>query len=132
MRIATLMVSLAFIFFLGGVLLGPSRKRGHAHGRHADQVANLEDQRRTAEGVLEALRSRDEYLEELERDRDALLASRMNVAPGALDSLTPEERHQVYKVIKLKVVSPADGPLEVSGAFVPSQELGTSGLTRLR
>ena len=94
------------------------------------RIAELEDQRKTAQKELENLRSYDEYLEGLERDRDALLASRMEMAPGALDSLTSEERHQFYKLIKLKVVAVPEGPLEVSGAFVPSQELGTLALTR--
>jgi len=93
------------------------------------RIANLEDQRKTAQRELDNLRSYDEYLEGLERDRDALLASRMDMAPGALDSLTSEERHQFYKMIRLKVVAIPGGPLEVSGAFVPSQELGTSELT---
>ncbi len=41
----------------------------------------------------------------------------MGIAPGALDSLTPEERHLVYKMLRLKVVANLDGSLEVSGAF---------------
>jgi hypothetical protein len=95
------------------------------------RVAELEDQRKLAHGELDNLRSYDEYLEGLERDRDALLASRMDMAPGALDSLTPEERHQFYKMIRLRVVAIPGGPLEVSGAFVPSQKLGTSELTSM-
>jgi hypothetical protein len=94
------------------------------------KIVELEEQRRTIERELEILRRRDEYLEKLERDRDALLTSRMAMAPGALDSLTPEERHRFYKMIKLKVVSSPSRPLEVSGAFVPSQELGTLEPTR--
>jgi len=95
------------------------------------KIADLEDQRRTAERELEALCSRDEYLEELERDRDALLDSLEAVAPDALDSLMAEERHQFYKMIRLKVVSHSDGPLEVSGAFSPGQELGTLEPTQI-
>jgi hypothetical protein len=94
------------------------------------KLAELDDTRETAERELEALRNHDEYLQGLERDRDALLDSRMAVAPDALDSLTPEERHQFYKMIRLKVVSPPDGPLEVSGTFFSGQELGTLEPTR--
>jgi hypothetical protein len=93
------------------------------------KIIELDEQRKTIERELETLRKRDEYLEELGRDRDALLASRMDVAADALDSLTSEERHQFYKLIKLKVVSPPSGTLEVSGAFASSQELGTLELT---
>ena len=35
----------------------------------------------------------------------------------ALESLTPEERHQVYKMLRLKVIANRDGSLEASGAF---------------
>ncbi len=96
------------------------------------KLAELDDARKTAERELETLRNHNEYLEGLERDRDALLASRMAVAPDALDALTSEERHQFYKMITLKVVSPPDGPLEVSGAFFPGQKLGTLEPTRPR
>jgi hypothetical protein len=41
----------------------------------------------------------------------------MEMAPDALESLAPEERHQFYRMIRLKVVSHLDGPLEVSWAF---------------
>jgi hypothetical protein len=39
------------------------------------------------------------------------------IAPTALDSLAPEERHHVYKMLRLKVVAHSDEALEVSGAF---------------
>lgn len=81
------------------------------------RLSELEETRKTAERELETLRGRDEYLEGLERERDALLASLMELAPEASGSLTSEERHQFYKMIGLKVVSPLDGPLEVTWAF---------------
>jgi hypothetical protein len=44
-------------------------------------------------------------LAELEADRDALLASLMDIAPIALDSLTPEERHRFYRMLDLRVIA---------------------------
>lgn len=38
------------------------------------------------------------------------------MTPDALDTLTPEERHHVYKMLRLRVVVHLDGALEVSGA----------------
>jgi site-specific DNA recombinase len=81
------------------------------------RLTELDNVRKTAERELEALRNRKEHLDELERDRDALLESYALRTPEALDTLTPEERHQVYKMLRLKVVANADGTLEVSGAF---------------
>ena len=65
----------------------------------------------------EALRHHEERVAELEKNRDALLSSMMSMAPEALDALTPEERHQAYKMLKLRVAVYPDGSLEVSGAF---------------
>ena len=45
---------------------------------------------------LVALKGRQEFVEQLERDRDALLESYAGMAPTALGSLSPEERHRVY------------------------------------
>ena len=44
-------------------------------------------------------------LAELEADRDALLASLMDITPIALDSLTPEERHRFYRMLDLRVIA---------------------------
>jgi hypothetical protein len=51
----------------------------------------VDETRKTAEHELEALRSREEYVRELEAGRDALLDSLEPQAPEALDSLTPEQ-----------------------------------------
>ena len=48
-----------------------------------------------------------------EADHDDLLASLMDIAPVALDSLTPEERHRFYKLLGLHVIAYPDGQLEV-------------------
>jgi hypothetical protein len=80
-------------------------------------LAELDGTRRVAERELEALRNREERITELEADRDALLDSLAGIAPTALDSLAPEERHHVYKMLKLRVVAHSDEALEVSGAF---------------
>jgi hypothetical protein len=85
-------------------------------------LAQLEETRKTAEHELAALRSREEYLRRLEADRDALLDSLEAQAPEALDSLTPEQRHQWYKLLKLKAAVFADGSVEVSWAGAPRGE----------
>jgi hypothetical protein len=93
-----------------------------AKGRLADEelddlLAELEDARETAEKELRAVRARREVLENLERDRDALLESYASMTPAALDALSPEERHQVYKVLRLTVKISPDGSLDVSGVL---------------
>jgi hypothetical protein len=92
--------------------------RGNLTDRELDEVlAELEETRATAERELATLRSRQRSIEALEQDRDALLEHLAAIAPEALDSLTPEERHQLYKMLRLTVVIRPDTALEVSGVF---------------
>ena len=58
----------------------------------AGALAELEDTRATAEAELKTIRGRMAVLEELERDRDALLESYAGMMPDALDSLTHHRR----------------------------------------
>jgi hypothetical protein len=46
-----------------------------------------------------------------------LLDNLTNIAPEALEVLAPEERHQFYGMLRLKVITNPDGSLEVNGAF---------------
>ena len=91
-----------------------------------EKLRGLEETRKTAERELETLRSRRERIEELERDKENLLESYAGMAQEALGSPLPEERHQVYKMLRLRVVAHVDRTLEVSGVFEGS--LGISSL----
>ncbi len=88
------------------------------------KLAALEETRETARHELEELRGRCQRVEELERDRDALLDDLVDVVPDALDALTSEERHRFYKMLRLKVILHPDGTMEASGAF--GEDLGVS------
>ena len=90
----------------------------------------LAETRRTAERELAAIQSRREALERLELDREALLEHYARVAPEALDSLTPEERHRLYKMLRLEVLVRPDSSLEVSGVFGETVSLSDSELVR--
>ncbi len=60
---------------------------------------------------------RRERLEELERDKEVLLDSYAGLAPEALDSLAPEERHRVYRMLGIRAVAHVGGTLEVGGTL---------------
>jgi hypothetical protein len=81
------------------------------------KLAMLEEVSETARRELAALSRRRERIEELERDKSALLSSYAGMVQGALETLTPEERHHVYKLLQLQVVLGPDVPAEVSGTF---------------
>jgi hypothetical protein len=92
--------------------------RGRITDAELDEaLAELEETRTTAEAELAALQNRQEAIEALERDKEALLEYYASIAPEALDSLTPEERHQLYRMLRLEVIVRPDGDLEVSGVF---------------
>jgi protein-tyrosine-phosphatase len=98
------------------------------YGELRAKLAALAETRETAEKELGALRSRRERMVELERDRDALLRSYVGMTPEALDGLAPEERHRVYRMLKLKVLIKPDGTLEASGKLLgKTSEAGAYG-----
>jgi site-specific DNA recombinase len=83
------------------------------------KLAALDETRETARRELDALAGRQERLAELERDRDTLLERYAGLVPEALDTLTAEERQQVYRMLRLRVVAPPEklGTVEVTGAL---------------
>jgi len=91
-----------------------------------EELAALEETRRTAERDLKDLRQHKELVEQMEQDRDAVLQHYASLAPEALDSLTSEERHHLYKMLRLKVWLAKSGDLEIELAGVPVDELGGS------
>jgi hypothetical protein len=80
-----------------------------------ERLGQLEETRLAAERELTALKGRRQRIEQLERDKDALLESYAGMAPDALNSLAPEERRQVFKMLKLRVAAYPDTRLEVDG-----------------
>ena len=67
-----------------------------------------------AQRELDALSSRQEHIERLEKDADVILERYAGMVPGALDNLTSEERHRIYKMLRLKVLLHADGSTEIT------------------
>ena len=103
--------------------------RGSISDAELDEaLAELEETCNTAEHELATLQNRQEAIEALERDKEALLEYYASIAPEALDSLTPEERHHLYKMLRLEVVVRPDANLEVSGVFGEGVPLSDSEL----
>ena len=79
------------------------------------RLSALEDTRKVAEQELRLLRHRTEHLERLERDKDALLKSYAGSVPEDIDALDPEERHRVYRMIRMEAHLSPDGSFELGG-----------------
>ena len=90
----------------------------------------LEEQRTMAEEELRKVRLHRARLEELERDKETLLHDYARMVPEALDELTGEEHHQVYRMLRLRVHVYPDGDLDVQGVL--REAVCTPTDTRLR
>ena len=91
------------------------------------RLEELGNTRSIATRELEVLRSHQERIEGLERDKDAPLESYVGMVPQALDGLTPEERHRVYRMLRVEVVVDANGRVEVKGALRAEPKVCSSG-----
>jgi hypothetical protein len=68
------------------------------------KLAALEETCENIRRELAMLEGRLEHLAELERNRDSLMKRYAGMIPSALDALCPEERHRVYKLLKLRLI----------------------------
>ena len=68
-----------------------------------------------AEAEIAALAAQEERVEELERDRDALLELYAGAVPEALDQLDEVERNRIYRMLRLEITPRPDGILDVGG-----------------
>jgi hypothetical protein len=93
----------------------------------AAALAELDETRETAECELEAARARGEALQRLEQDRDALMESYTGMVSATLEDLAPEERHRIYKLLRLSVSFRPDWPLEITGIFAQVAEEAETG-----
>jgi hypothetical protein len=90
-------------------------------------LSELDEVRETAERELETARARGEALKRLEHDRDALMESYAGMVSETFEDLAPEERHQIYKLLRLGVRYRPDWPLEITGIFAQVAEEAEMG-----
>ncbi|MDQ3590195.1 MAG: hypothetical protein M3392_08145 [Actinomycetota bacterium] len=93
----------------------------------AAALVELDETRETAERELEAARARGKALKRLEHDRDALIESYAGMVSETLEDLVPEERHRIYKLLRLGVRFRPDWPLEITGIFAQVEEEAETG-----
>ena len=90
------------------------------------KLAALEEARETAKMELEILDRRRKKLDDLEQDKETVMEHYAQMAPEALDSLTPEERQRFYTMLRLKVMVEINGDFELSGAFTADPDVCTT------
>ncbi len=77
----------------------------------------LEETRKVARTELDAKASRSERVAAIEKDAEAVIRDYAGLMPEALGALAPEDRHRVYKMLRLKVRLFADDSMEITGVF---------------
>ncbi len=80
------------------------------------KLSDLEEIRTTAVEKLEAIRNYQERIEEIEKDRGALLES---YAQGTRSpqQTHPRRRHHVHRMLRLRAAIKIGGAIKVSGMF---------------
>lgn len=71
---------------------------------------------------MASLRSCRKRVEQMEKDRDILLEVYARMASGALDKLSPEERHRIHRMLELRTAVKIGGTPEVGGTLVEGAE----------
>lgn len=80
------------------------------------KLGELDAALRVARAELGRLRGRRERVEELERDREAIVESYAGTLPDALEALSGEERRRLYGMLRLEAAPTPEG-LELRGAL---------------
>ena len=91
------------------------------------KLSELDEAREAKGKELEAHAQRAERLKTLEQDRDATLAAFVESVPEELHRLTPEERHRVYKMLRLRVDVEGDEWTKIRGALTGSEAVCKNG-----
>jgi hypothetical protein len=81
--------------------------------RYERRLAQIRHTRKTAEDELARQKAKADHVEQLERDREALLNHFARIVPEQLHALEPEERNRIYKMLDLTVLAHENGSLEL-------------------
>jgi hypothetical protein len=92
------------------------------------RLAELDDLRKTTERELESLRRRRDRIAVLEHD-GRIMEQYAGLIPAELEALAPEERHRVYKLLRLQVVPGQDGNAELTGVIGAANSICQSQTT---
>jgi site-specific DNA recombinase len=87
------------------------------------KLEELGERRLHAERAIAALRESQERLEELEKDRDALIEAYSETVPEDLERLTGDERNTFYRMLQLELTPTPEGSYELVGAFCSAEPL---------
>jgi hypothetical protein len=82
-----------------------------------------------AQRELETLAQRQQRIERLEEDAEQVMRSYAGMIPENLLTLEPKERHEIYRMLRLRVAAYPDGTLLASGALGEADHVYTTETT---
>jgi len=89
--------------------------------RHDERVRTLEAEAQNARGELEKLRARRHMIAQTQNDVEELVDSYAEALPNDLASLAGSERHEVYRILGLRVTLDNSGIVELGGVVALPQ-----------
>jgi hypothetical protein len=99
-------------------------------GELADKLEELEGVKTLAQTELANLSERRRRVDELRQDKEAVLQFRSEAVVEGLDELTPEQKSEVYRLLKLELTPTPEGML-ATGALLYSESLPFEKASRL-
>jgi site-specific DNA recombinase len=95
---------------------------GHlSKGRYDERVRALEAEAQSARGELEKLRARRQIIAQAQSNIEELVESYAEALPDDLASLTGSERHEVYRILSLRITLDNSGIVEMNGVVTIPQ-----------
>ena len=82
---------------------------------YEEKMASLMAQEKNAREEVDRLKARRRVVEDAQRDMEALIESYAEAVPDDLEALTPEERHEIYRMLGLRVRPDKTGAVEIEG-----------------
>lgn len=80
-----------------------------------ERIAALNDQRTAVERELASVGDRQKRIEQLERDREAILIARIRPHRYVMNLISPEQKNALYRRLRLKVSALPGGGVEITG-----------------
>jgi hypothetical protein len=93
------------------------------------KLVELQDGRKAAQMKLEEIERRIERIERIEKNAEEVMRHYAGVLPEGLLTLGPEERREVYHMLRLRIEAYPDGALLASGALGGKQPVFTPETT---
>jgi site-specific DNA recombinase len=93
------------------------------------KLAGLQEDLERAQRELETLARRQQRIERLEEDAGQVMRSYARMLPENLRTLDPKERHEIYRMLRLRDAAYPDGTLLASGALGEAGHVYTTETT---